>query len=1824
MTPRVGLLPLLAGWMIGSLIFTNVVAGAAAKKKPAVLPLTEALKLARNQDGFRTDRKISGAVLKSFQAFRRLPPKERAKQLPVLEPTVGHFSEYCYGRGNFLFGLFNAVGEPALPFMIQAFKSTDKKVRADARRCLPGLGKKVPEALVPLLASTDAALQLQTIQLFQDFRIGGHAVKAIPVLVKMLDTGDSYHQQEVAHALAATGERWMNKQKRAAFEALIPRLVKSLQVAKNSSKQVFLCRVFGGLGQPVPASVTAALTVLVTAPDLSVRLAAIQALGAVGGEDTNVLAALSGRIADGAEDPVVVNAALTALVRLSDAGRAAVAAALGNAKDDIAYQAARALSAKKVLAQRASFNNSLTLLTAALKSKSRQTRRFALFALARTGKSAASAGPALKTLLRDPDWRIRINAIEAVSRILPGDAGSLIAPFVDDPSPAVVRAAAGALAFLKDAPKNRDALLHKAQEKLRWRPRKGAKEPEYTPEMLKKYEIGGPLAGLKLPLFKTQYGEAPGYPGCIPELMKQAESREKDRDEWHPQGMAAEVALYPGSVEHWRGYWFKYCPQRSFYDQQSLLKNWVAPALPGARKDRMSTYAEPVYWVPRFSAPQPTGKLARPVPVVQTRVGDAPFTLDLGKLKPGLYTIRVIGAVAEKAPRQFMEPLYVNMTVNDGLDGSTHAYRNRCGYVDQFYGVAELSFHAVAERNYRATVSVGQGSRVTLLIHNIELHDALAGCVQADLKTRSATVQPPAKLKFKTRYLTEDRRARDASIWRSLGPINKQPGRYDMMLTSTHFQSPADVVRPGLNGLTLDQIRAKYGDWKRGQYPIFLINRKLGLVYSYAEWQADKPLPDPYPFKDEGAGLYQAAPNNPKRGQAFIPIGTQVEAMQVMYGSSDRRKDADAWVKDGNLERARDEALRLIRIAYRCPAIESSHSLSNVISNPGIYGRDSGMRRRQTQPQRTWLSQYPNYRFPVLCYDKLFTYIDGNEDLARSVGRFVPWVKTSRDLVKLLDTYLVQTVAKRILRYHYYTSHSAIAIADVALVMDRPAFTRPWIDWLFSRAFDYPAKIEGLQDLSITNTGRSGCSYIGSSFYAAGEGASTRAANVEKYIKAGIFPPEYDLRREDLYPKCNAHLRWQDSIIVGGHDFTRIGDVTGAEREAFTTFRAVARTASFAWRNTGEASFAWVLKNVTGRQGESDTEWQAIEQAASTVKRAPWLDLHSRAVYNWAGILESGLQYDDYRFRNAAYLRTGIGWGHHHNDALDLQVVSLGLPMTIDGGQRPGYSSPGDRSPQVHNLVLVNDGGNNIQSWVNDIQDTPGARSLLAEAAHETASVYQRRIRLVDVDPGKGAQPLPVKKQLFGAKLPTRGIEPATAYLFDVFRVRGGNMHTYCFHGPVSDQVQTTAQNMKPVAVVTEADKQTPEQAFLAPFRRAPKQMSAGDAGETVETLWRYARKGIGSESRHANYDSSSPRKFLKLTLFNTRGQRVLRARSTCHARHYVMDHVFVQRRFTPATSPGADVFTAIIEPYAGNPVISEKQALPIADNDPGVTRAVAVAVKTRNGHRDILFDDGAPQKIRAFADMRVAAASLFYSTDKNGLRLVAMGGGRLLETPILKIATDRQSFVGRILAVNYRKKQITINRVWPQSAVGAVFTIRAPGRKTSYTIRAVKTADFGSVITVTQGADYYRSMIEKQEGNTLTCRLNAPMGMKPGLTRGLTAFNDAMTKHWHVDYMDNGQWRFDGPAPAKEDFAQTNALKLWEYGPGDTVELTGHVSLQRIAAGAYRITGNTPCVVSLKTNKLQISMDNQHWQPAPVSSQGGWASVSLKLAQSATFLRIP
>ncbi len=1554
--------------------------------------------------------------------------------------------------------------------------------------------------------------------------------------------------------------------------------------------------------------------------NLSLRAMALQALAKM-----KLLTAQTDRILeialDSSEDLYVRTLAVLALGapdNRSDKTIADLVDLLGNVNRDIAYYSATALSDRRVVGK-TSFTNTVAALTRTLAHGNAQQQRFALFALARLGNAIGPllepTTPATKALasrieqlMYTPDPAIRTNACEAFSRIWPAGALVAIQPLLDDSNATVARGAATAICFLEKDETARDRLLTDFRKRTAWHETTNEHADELhipTPPSRPgtHFEVGGPLAGLALPLFPTFHGEPAGHPG-------------------NSDG-APEQKLHAESVEHWRAYWFKYCNVRSFYDQQSLLHNWTVPEIPTNHLTESVTYAEPIYSVPRYAMPHKTGHKAPSVAVVQCTVTQPTFQLGFGTLAPGLYCVRVIGAVAEENPRQFMKPLFLAMTINDGQAGQKHTYRIRCGYVDQFYGIAEFYFQALEQRLYKAELFVAAGSEIDVLIHNIELHDALAGVTRAAIKRRPTTVEAPNRVDYASKYLTEERIARDADIWRGFPPLNKQFGHYRMMLSARHYQSPRDVVRFGQDGKSFEEIQSQYGKWTwaRGQYPLFLVNDKMGLVYTYADLEAGRPLPDPYPFKDDGAGLYQADPQHPDKGSAWIPIAEQVSENIRYYGKIDTRKECDKWVHEGNIDAARDEAIRLIRIALQVPSYESSHALNNVVTNPTVYGRDSGMRRRQTQPDGTWLSHYPNYRQPVLYYDKLFTYIDGNEELAASVGRFVPWVKSSRDVIELLDTYLTQTVAKRTLRYQYYTSNSALAIADIALVMDNHGLTEPWIEWLFSKTFIYPLPVEGIQNLGITSSGRSGCSYIGSSFYASGEGAGSRARNVEQYLRFGLFPEQYDLRRADAYPKTAAHIAWHLNVIVGGHEFLRIGDVTGAERNAMTTFLGLSEYAPYAWRWFHWPRYAWIIKHSIGRTHEDDAQWHEIETAARQVKRAPWLDLASRQVYNWAGILESGLEHNDYRFRNVTYVRTGLGLGHHHADALDLQIVSHGLPMTVDGGQRPGYSTPGDRSTYVHNTVIVDQAGNHMQSWVRTIAAGPDTKFLSVAGAHPTANRYERQVALIDVDSGSGSKHLTAAEQQFDAALPTQGIVPANAYVVDVFRIDGGTQHTYAFHGPVSDEVVVEADNLKEISLPHDSKAANPEQALLSRFKRSPFHR-AGDARQSTDVRWRYTRSGVGAESLHGNFDPASPRKFLKLHLFNTQGMRVLHAQGVTHARNYRLDHVFTQRR-AQDDKPLATVFAAVIQPYAGQPFIESQKMLEIENNSHGVARAVAIEVQTTNGHRDIVFMDGEPDQLRDVEDMHIAAQYVFFSTDDRGLRSATLHGGTCLSTPILRVNATQRTYQGKIREVNYLKKQITLDTVWPDAVAGSIVRLSSPGRETSYTIKELKNQNGSSVVTLDQGAKFYRSQIESIDGQTIKCRLTVPLGRKKGLDRGFTVANDHHNRFWHADYVGGSSWQLSGEPVTSADFAADHSLTVYEYGPGDTVETETSVSVTRKRDGSFMISCNTPCTVAFRAQHIQVSRDRKTWKPAGKQIDEQWTAIACEPSMPPVHVRL-
>jgi len=1325
------------------------------------------------------------------------------------------------------------------------------------------------------------------------------------------------------------------------------------------------------------------------------------------------------------------------------------------------------------------------------------------------------------------------------------------------------------------------------------------------------YEVGGPLAGTKLPAYPTYHGEPAGKPGNSfggPQLL-----------------------LYPGSVENWRAYFWKYLPIRSFFDEQSQIANWVAPNLPGVTSGRTDTYAQALYKIPRHDPPVRLETREPAVEVVRLKAGDTIFDHDLGELEAGLYVLRVIGAVPTEQFAPYRRDLFVHFTINDRPDGGESTSRSRIGYVDQFYSVAEMYFHAPAKRRYHATLSVGQLSKVQLLVHNVSLDDALAGIERRAIKTKSndPISDEAVQAYFDAQKNQSDearkaRLARDEAIWFGFPPTNEHWSRY---LRPGLHGSLAGKARPGANGMTAEQIEETYGKWvdpfslgtwasKRGteHIRVMLKNEKLNLQYTSEDLYANRPLPDPFPIKDDGAGVSLPDEGTDAAGQMYAPICRAMLERIRLYQHMAGRVEAFLAKKSPRPDLARDGLVAFARFVYDFPTLDSANELGFVLCYDGPFGRQARTQRRLVLGW--FLSWYTQYAINCELYDRLYPLIEKDQELAESIGRFIPWVKTPEDVVALFDAYLVQQTAKRILRYHYYVSPMDITL--VAAVLGDKQITEPWMKWQYSRTFIYPYPPGGIQHIHVAGHDRAGIEYGTSSFYGLGENATRNATAAAKYQRAVGHTP-FNLHDPYLYPKVQAASYWPIQMSFAGHHFVRIGDVTGPEKAPGHTLRQGIETSRRGWQWTKDAGIALMLKHMDTPSAYTSEQWAEIEQTAATRSRMPWLDQRSRFIPNWAGILETGQQHDDYRYRRGVSVRTGRGIGHHHHDTLDLQLAAHGLPLLMDGGQRPGYMEPPGRSSAIHNLVTIDNNESYMYAWVRSLSDTPGAQYLMAQAGEPTGPTFgNRQVTLIDIDEGEGSQPLQLKQQIPWAKLP-KAERTANSYVFDVYRLNRGKLHRYNFHAMVNDAFEWNATGLSPAG----------DEVLGASFPIKPEMNFKGVAPQTLRATWRMYRQGndevrSGTEERilGVNYDPESLPKYVRLHMMGAEGQPVARGEAFTVKKGIENHFTCIGIENTPANSEDGSVFVSIIEPYVGDPILRQTQLLDIAGNESDSQRAVAVQVQTVSGHMDILFADGRPDRTRNLPDgVQMSGQFAAVSNDKQGLRLATLTGGTKLHTPQVKLDMAHAAYTAKIVDVDYFHRQFTIDAVWPKRTTPQLVEVGHSQKMTAYTLTDMQPGDGRTVVTTQRGADYYLAGIQSIESDgTVQCAL--PIKPAPGIgdTKGFVATDAKANRFWRTNATGAGRFKLQGDYPVNEAaFAPTGELRLWEYGPGDAVQQVTTASLVRNEAGYFELRATADVTLSLPCRAMEISTDGQSWQAVKdVVVNGGWMTANFAVARTA------
>lgn len=1230
-------------------------------------------------------------------------------------------------------------------------------------------------------------------------------------------------------------------------------------------------------------------------------------------------------------------------------------------------------------------------------------------------------------------------------------------------------------------------------------------------------------------------------------------------------------------------------------------------------------------------------------------------------------------------------PVFLHLKVNDGEGGATNDYRMLVNYADDYTpqefdtsvnrigpATVRFFFQVNEPRHIKVGLRVGEGSLEGLRVKRVTLVDFFEGIERSRAKTRPMlfTLEERARERKLANLQTTSaspvvavaRRIRDDLIWNALPRFNTQLYQQHGG-AKNHYWSPLGLtIFGGSNGPAELQDQAQFKDlgawflagvdpddnhmrqWQSPIAPLVLKHTPSGSQYSAAQLYNNELLPN-RPFKEWPQGAFFSTEQVPKLGRNhyIFTIGDLMHRryMQFIYAIADHDQSTGLKLTgryhlSGDPAAARDAALMLIRLAYAWPALQLTYQdLGQIAANPELdYGIDT---RSAWKAGKIYYHGWSGAQWQELlrAYDKLFDFMDGNQELAQAVHRYLPWIKTPADVIAFLDTYLVRAGIKDFKERRIAGDPAVITTA--ALVLGKGKDAESLMDLSQNVATAYPITAPWL-DLIASAFNRDGTHYIGSWGYARGGAYMLLglARDAERFKAAG-GTLKFDVTDVARFPKISAAASTLlDAELAGGYS-VNFGDASGNiwEGRALVNANLVEQQlngewAGLAWRLTGDARYAWLLTNVFGRSDQDDAAWQKIVEAA-TSSGDPRLHTSSRVLGGLGeAILERGTQFSDYRLKEAVLLRTGSGQGHAHSDALDLNYFALGARMAVDTATRSEgqlWSEPPSMVSMLHNTVEVdgkyhpwraeegwpagNFGG--AEAWIETFKPLGDVQFMAGAAisnAHRDVTLFRREVAHIGVETGR-ASPQPVPAHITrDTKLPNDIVLPRS-YIFDVFRVAGGRWHTWAFHGAVSDEFQV---NSELHALPADAAQDTQIDKLSRIYLRKLYAPQVGTSKEVVEATWRLSRTGAkyltekgevetqpGEQNMlGVNFDEAAPRRYTRVSLLGHAGNPVLVGNPYSQGYKYLFPFLWVQLR---GDETGREsVFPAIIEAYQGEPTVVSKRLLPVENNETDARRAVAVEVKTRNGHTDICYSGGRPDRVRGVAGInRMSGEFAYLSRDTNGLRAAALVGGRVLQAEGLSIQTEVAKRAAKIIAVDYSKRQVTLDMTLPVTMVGQQAFIFNENHRTSYSIEKVENAGGHAVVTFTRTALMARSAIEKIEGDKVSLVTQPFSGHEiANRNSGWTATNENHSKFWKTGSGGwNNMYRFAKAPVAMEDFTDVDGdsratMEMYDYGIGDSVELPVHVSIERSPDGGYRVQSDVTADVKIGDTVRKVQPASQ------------------------------
>ena len=882
-------------------------------------------------------------------------------------------------------------------------------------------------------------------------------------------------------------------------------------------------------------------------------------------------------------------------------------------------------------------------------------------------------------------------------------------------------------------------------------------------------------------------------------------------------------------------------------------------------------------------------------------------------------------------------------------------------------------------------------------------------------------------------------------------------------------------------------------------------------------------------FPDDGWGCDLAGNGERKDAAAWIAYHNHHLMWRVGRGL---KQMALRHLLTGDEAAAHKVGLLLARLAYVYPGLDLpwQQVRPRLLGRPGRALTDGAWERNELLE-------------PALqAYDAIFDYLDTDLKLVEFLHARDPSINSPDDVKALLDTCLVQVfgwdwMARRLgggsQGAREQNLAQMIVCADMDSVCDR------WLEEMFTHSYNSGMNRGGFDDENFTNTlTREGTTLVnGIGYQRVYFRHKSDLAEIMSRIQSPKWQARCNLYDPLLYPKFRAEFdTWID--MLGASQFEPCYGDTGAAK----TYRfpnGLPATAQIEYARAYSRFPTDRIARAIYKGGKPPPQlfepdvWADVEAHVKRVGPAP--PLESRVMDGMGLVfLESRAHATDINDRAALALRYGYALDHHHHDNLNIEMWAHG------DGLSPEVGYPSSPSPQpLGNTQAVAHHNTGMIDRKSQYPNGPGKGALELFAGAPEAS-------FCDVS----AEPAGFPNRMYRRALCLADAPGGNAYLFDVLRMAGGTIRTYCFHGPPEKSFETNLD--------------------FGPKSDKPWEMHhTGRGGPCINILEPQEATADGDVWGHWACQETDMQ--VRLDILGRPGRHYFTA-------FYGKPDVFPLKYLfaEEVEEDEASEFITLWQPYLGEPFIEKFERLSVTGDVLGEFSPVALRVTLQGGQVDTFIYTHDPEAKLRIGDIEFRGSFGYWSEQAGKPRCLHLVNGSRLTRGGVGVVNAEPSLRAKTVAVDLVQNTITLDTNLPvgDTLKGKLIYSRYGPHRTAYHVEAVLKP--GNVVKLDLNSIIFRSKVLgfSEDKSHLIAEIMptipASGGANPhGYYDGAMLTGEDHKAHYRVTGIEgtggqDAKMYLDRPAVAVDfpdiDGDGRRMLQIYDIGPGDEVTVYNSV----------------------------------------------------------------